>query len=65
MLIRLTDINGRAILLAHSAIASVTEAVVLRAGHGVHANVQKFDGKWVEVRETPDYIATELERATC
>lgn len=63
-MIELTDPQGRKILLAKAAVAMVTEAGNSQAWHGVRANVQKFDGKWVEVRDTVEEIQKLLGPAT-
>lgn len=62
-MIRLSDINGRTILLAPEAIAQVTEAGASQAWHGVRANVKTFDGERIEVRETVDAVNEQMERA--
>jgi hypothetical protein len=62
--IKLTDINGRVVYLAPSAIAQVTEAGVSQAWHGVRANVKMFDGGWIEVQQTPDVINAQITDAT-
>lgn len=59
-MIELTDMDGRAHYLAPSAIAQVSEAGASAAWHGVRAFVRTFDGRTLEVQETPARIAAAL-----
>jgi hypothetical protein len=59
--IRLTDINGRTLLINPDQIVQVTQAGTSQAWHGVGANVQTVcDGKWIKVRQSVKAIEKQL-----
>lgn len=59
-LIKLSDMDGRRILLAPCNIAKVTEAGPSSQWHGIRAFIETADGMTLEVRETVDHIMTLL-----
>ena len=59
-MVELSDPNGKRIYLMGMAIAQVKEPSVSQAWHGVRANVQTFDGNWLEVREAPAEILKQI-----
>lgn len=59
-MVELSDPHGRKIYLLGAAIARVDEPAVSQAWHGVRANVQTFDGKWIEAREGPQEILRQI-----
>lgn len=61
-MVKITDINGSTVYLAHSAIASVTEAGAASQWHGIRSFVRTFDGKTLEARETADTIAAAMQQ---
>lgn len=56
-MIRITDINGLAQLIAPLAIARLVEAGTSSQWHGINTYVHLFDGAVVEARETMADIA--------
>lgn len=60
VMVELSDLNGKRLYFMRGAIARWSDAGASQAWHGVGANVQTFDGQWVEVRERPDEIARQV-----
>jgi hypothetical protein len=50
-MIRITNIEGRAVFLHPNAIAKVTEAGTSGQWHGIRSYVRTFDGLTIEARE--------------
>lgn len=59
-MIRLTCRDGRQLFLNPAAILQVKEAGVSQRWHGVSANVQTFDGAWIEVTDTAEVIFAQV-----
>lgn len=60
-MIKLTDRNGRTILLQADDIRQITEASVSQRWHGVRSNVRTSDGQWIETQEAIDEIGRRIE----
>lgn len=59
-MLKLTDINGKTVLLNAGNIAQVTQAGASSQWHGVRAYVRTMDGRTLEIQESVDVIESML-----
>ena len=62
-MIQVTNIYGKKVFLAPSAIAEIIEAAASSQWHGIRAYIRTFDGRTIEVRESVDEIALAIQGA--
>ena len=60
-MIEVTNINGQRHFLARKAVARVIEASPSSQWHGIKAFVKLFDGGTLEVRESAQMIAGQID----
>lgn len=63
-MISITNYRGERVLLAPSAIATVTQASPSSQWHGIRAYIKLFDGKVIESGDTIEHIQALLDKAS-
>ena len=61
-MLKLTDINGRAVFVAPSNVARINEADASSKWHGVRSIVRLFDGAVIECQQDASEVAALIER---
>lgn len=59
-MIQMTDHDGRSHYVAASAVAQISEAGPSSAWHGIRSFVKLFDGRVLEVQETPAALIAKM-----